>query len=422
MKMNTITNNPTKQLAMLIRPEEDRLLAMRATEYDAFRLVDGIRLMDPRPPLRAHNSIRHSLFETLASGVKNPGDSIRIVRLSKARIGVYYEHSTRCEEDLLEEYGNYIAGIECPSKYARAWRDFVALMLQSVETISVGLETVLGHSYTDDLDTRVEDADELAIISSLSPYSSSLRKMFDITSVFYANLLVTERWEKAFIRGQKHHMGNALFPIVLLNQFLDSGMLTYQDLHDMIQGTNDVFNPVVHIREALSREDIGRWLNIEIVEGAGAEIRPVRRLALRRTLDEIFYRAGTESEGKSQRLDVRWHAGEGVLSLWTDGDAFRSFRKDSPARKRLSEIYGNGGIQFIKERTDRAEDRISLIRVSVEQRDGSDSGSGGGSVGTGSNSENSIEASTAALAMQSGAEVYTTSLAATAAAMATVSV
>jgi len=411
-------DNPTLALASLIRPEEDRLLAMRATSYDSFVLMDGKRTIVPRPPLMPSGKARHSLFDILASGVKQPGDSLKIVRLSESSIGVYFENPSFSEVDVMEEYNAYVASIDCPSKYARAWRDFVSLMLQSVEAIAGGMEAVLSRKDGVDLDSRIYDLSELALISSLSPHATSLKKMFDITSAFYANPLMVGRWENAFIRGQKHHMGNALFLMVLMNQFLDSGMLTYRDAHDMVQGAAGVFNPLVHIREALNREDVGKWLNIQVVEGADADIRPLRRLALRRTVDEIFYRAGAEAEGVAQRIDVRWHEVEGVLSLGTDGEAFRSLRKGGPARKRLSEIYGDSGIQFIKERTDRDEDRISLIRISVEQRGDSGSAGGGEAAGSESNSEGSVGDSAAAIAMQAGADLYATSIsAATAAAV-----
>ena len=91
MSMTRITNNPTMQLALLIRPHEDRLLSMRARSYDAYVMVDGQMMINPRPPLMSPNMARRSLFDVLALGVKNPGDSIRIVRLSDARIGVYFE-------------------------------------------------------------------------------------------------------------------------------------------------------------------------------------------------------------------------------------------------------------------------------------------------------------------------------------------
>ncbi len=406
MSTTSITNNPTMQLASLIKPHEDRLLAMRARSYDAYVMVDGQMMINPRPPLMSPNMATRGLFDVLAAGVGKPGDTLKIVRLSEARIGVYSVDGAESEEDLIESYGEYITAIECPSKFARAWRELASLIYDTANTIANRLETLLEQTDSSELEARIDRSSELAAIEALSSYVTSLRKLLSITGVFYGNSLMEGRFEMAFVRGQKHQIGNELFVMTLLNYLLDSTGITYQDIFDLLEDTRRVFNPIAHIEKAFNGEDVGKWLGISIKSGTDADIRPEDGPSFISVIDDILYRAGSEANGTPKRIDVRWHAEEGVLSLWTDGDAFRAFDAGSPARKRLADIYGGKRFQFIRERSESSPPRISTIRIAVEPKGSADGGDGGGGTTACSDFSNNDVGGADSQGMETSAETY----------------
>jgi len=404
MSTKKIAGNPTMALASLIRPEQDRLLAMRAAEHDSFVMLDGRPMISSSPLIHRRHSHSKSLFDLLAAGVKNTGDRLSIVRISDAKIGVYYEEAGRhqSESDVISAYGDYISSIGCPARFARSWNDFTSLMLGTVATIVVGIEALLAARGRVDIDSRIVREVDLAMIEGLTPHITALRRFFDASASFGRNGLVVDRWEEAFSRGQRHLLGNALSPVIYINRFADAGELTYRDLVDALEEVYKIFDPIAHIRESYSEDIIGRWLRINVLNEGPTLIRPRSGVALRRVVDEIVYRAGTTGGGSPREIEVEWIEGVGTLFIRAQDDALSPFDVGTPARRLVTKTYGMENLNFIRD----GRGRVSEIRVAVTERTdthGSGAAGGGGQAALGSGSSDPRLA---------GAQTYTTGAAA----------
>ncbi len=366
MNAKKVTGNPTMALASLIRPEQDRLIAMRAMDHDSFVLLEG-RPMITRSPL-IHNQYSHfkTVFDLIMADAGNAAERLSTVLLSDARTGVHFEEAwkDRSEADVITAYGNYVSSIGCPARFARSWNDFISLMLRTVATIVVGIEALLAARGGIDIDAGITRQADLSMIDTLAPHVTALRKFFDASVSFGRNELVVNRWEEAFSRGQRHLLGNALSPITYINRFADAGVLTYRNLVDALEEIYKIFDPIAHIRESYSADIVGRWLRIEMMNEKADLIRPERGVALRRVIDEIIYKAGTTGEDTPQGIEVEWIEGEKSLLIRTHGDAFSAFGEGMPARRFVTRTYGGERMRFVKGRGQ----RISEIGIAVMDR------------------------------------------------------
>lgn len=321
MSIAKITDNPTLALASLIRPHEDRLPVMRAKPHSSFAMVDG------------------------------------------EGIGVHFEKTLQDEEDLVSAYGEYITSIDRPSRFARAWNDFASLLLRTAATIAVGLETIAAARGNQGIDARIERTTDLAILGMLSPYIKSLGSLFNVSNSFGRNRIVVERWEEAFSRGQRHQLGNALFFMTRINKHLDSGMLSYEDLIDTLEETHMLFDPITYMRESYAEDIAGRWLRIRMSDESHKPIMPRNKVALRRVLGELLYRAGTSANGSPEELEVEWMGEASALVFRSANGAFSPFDVDAPARNFVTNLYGKENIQFLGNGASHSP--ISEIRIAV---------------------------------------------------------
>lgn len=373
--------NPTMALASLMTPHEDRLFAIRmASRGESFGIDGYSKALAP-----FHWDVKQgsSLFNMLSAGVAETGDSLHIERVSQDRIRVQFENRGEREEDLIDSYGAYVTSMICPTHFARTWNEFLSLMLGTVKVIGGGIAAVLDGKDDLDLDARIEGGPDVKAILGLSPHINALGKFFDVSNAFFRNQLMWRTWEQAFIRGHKHHLGNSLFFMTLLNQYIDSGEIKYGDLKAVHEDASSVLNPFIYMRESFSGDIVGQWVDIEAKGDARWDVGLAHGVRLRRVIDEIIYGAGTAANGSPMRIEVERAMSGSALAFRTDNGAFSPFNDGMPARLHLENLYGGENLQFINGSKTGTDSDLSEIRIIVSREDGETSGGGGNGIGQG---------------------------------------
>jgi hypothetical protein len=144
-----------------------------------------------------------------------------------------------------------------------------------------------------------------------------------------------------------------------------------------------LFNPFVHTATAYDAKRIGGWLSYSIDEKEAPRAGYWTNPKLRRASDKIIYEIGASAKNGPNEVEIGWHGERGAVTFRGKGDALASFARGMPAREYVTGLYGASNVEFVE-----GEGELDGAPIIDEIR----------------------------------LSAYTTSLAATAAAMATVSV
>jgi hypothetical protein len=328
--MTRIANNPTHQLASLIRPEWEGYPAARSFGLDSFVRIESPWVRLPRPPLYTGRS--------------------------------HYDFFKKT----LESYEGFIQSIEDPRAFAGAWSDLSSIMLGNMATIAGGLYTVLTNMDQSAPGEPTLGESEIAAIEALYPDIDSLVRLYGATDSFYKNESLLNGWEGMLLRGQKHFMGNIVLFVRHIDFLLKHGALNFEGLSALLTDLDGLFNPFQHTTRAYDADKIGGWLTYSIDDGEAPPVGYWTNPKLRRVTDEIFYQAGASARNGPNEIEMGWHGERGAVVFRNGGHALSAFARGMPAREFVTGYYGEENIEFIEGAGESDEASIiEEIRVSA---------------------------------------------------------
>lgn len=256
-----------------------------------------------------------------------------------------------------------VMSIDDPVAYLMTWNQYLKDVLGIIASNFFSFESSLPSGI--DLFGEIPKHAEMRFIEPVMDVFPSLKRtlqLIEVTErVFGRNYSFANTWLSTFVRTQAAEFNNNGSPIMTGMEFIKGNEFFLQYYRWIAKSFRAFTDPVKHVEKSFAAigvkepapNDVSYWLDVSFEEGSvtrEGEIIPSNGITLRMMLDEIVFQAGEAWDGRAHEITFFFESGRVVIKDKGMRGALDYYYRDGEARSRLEEqaksLGKNGRIQF----------------------------------------------------------------------------